>query len=396
LQKSRFKPEDSPNEYRLLLACARKDLSGQQVKEGASAIRAGIDWSLLNRHAQAQGLSPLLYRNLQKHFALEIPPSQDWRGRVAESGVRNLHLSAALVHIVEALRSAGIRALAYKGPASALGIWGDIALREMSDLDILIDPASFQAAQEVLSALEYKPIFAHSRRQKLARLRSDCQCEFFSAGSNVTVDLHWRITAPHLAPRFHFEDLWERRRVLTLGQKTFDTFSNEDTALVLAVHGGKHLWQRLSWLADFAEILRQDIDWEILQSRSREARAERMLKLAIALARDVMRVSVPADCAAAISKDRVVQNLSATIERALFEDSSIAQQNGARWWSLVQLADRRWDSFRCAAHFAFGSGPREWETVRLPDSLFSFYSVVRIARLLRSAPTVLFHGRRAG
>jgi hypothetical protein len=61
----------------------------------------------------------------------------------------------------------------------------------------------------------------------------------------------------------------------------------------------------------------------------------------------------------------------------------------------LQLADNRWDGMRSAARFALGSGPREWQAVRLPDSLFGFYPLVRIAALLRNAPSFLFTGRRS-
>jgi hypothetical protein len=399
LQTLRFILEELTNEYRLLLACARKVLTTQQLEEAGSAIAGGVDWDVLGRHAENHGLSPLLYWHLQRNFPLAVPARQEQRLKFLENSVRNLSLSAALLNILEALRAAGIRALAYKGPALATLLYGDITLREMSDLDILIDRASFPAAREVLTGLGYQPAFVHSRKQEEARLRSDCECEFSASNGKVMVDLHWQITAPHLAQRFRFDDLWHRRRMVTLGQKSIPTFSAEDTALVLAVHGGKHLWQRLSWLADFAESLRQNLDWQALRSRARDARAERMLLLALALAEDVIQVQLPSEFAAAIRDDDDVQTFAAGIARKLFEDKyenqNDAEQSPVRWLTLLQLADNRWDGMRSAARFALGSGPREWQAVRLPDSLFGFYPLVRIAGLLRNAPSFLFTGRRS-
>jgi len=383
------------NEYRLLLVCARKALTAQQLEEASSAIDAGIDWDLLGRNAEKHSLSPLLYWHLHRNFPLAVPAPQDQRLKwVFENNLRrNLLMSAAMLNILEALHAAGTRALAYKGPALATSLYGNISLREMSDLDILIDRASFPAAREVLAGLGYQPAVMHTRKQEQARLRSDCEFEFSSSDGKVWVDLHWQIAATHLAQRFNFDELWHRRRILTLGRKPISTFSAEDTALVLAVHGGKHLWQRLSWLADFAESLSQNLDWQALRLRARDAHAERMLLVALALAEDVIQVQLPSEFAAAIRDDHVVQTMAADIARKLFEDKTDAEQDGSRWFALLQLADSRWDGMRSAARFALGSGPREWQAVRLPDSLFAFYPLLRIAGLLRDAPSLFFTGR---
>ena len=165
--------------------------------------------------------------------------------------------------------------------------------------------------------------------------------------------------------------------------------------MVLAVHGGKHLWQRLSWLADFAESLSQNLDWQALRLRARDAHAERMLLVALALAEHIIQVQLPSEFAAAIRDDHVVQTIAAGIARNLFDDKSAAEQEGSRWLALLQLADSGWDGMRSAARYAFGSGPREWQAVRLPDSLFAFYPLLRIAGLLRDAPSLFLRHRSA-
>jgi hypothetical protein len=406
LQTLRLIPAELTNEYRLLLVCARKDLTAQQLEAANSAISSGVDWDLLTRLAEEHGLSPLLYWHLQRSFPTQVPNGQRQHLKVFENNRRNLSLSAALLRLLDALQDAGIRALAYKGPALATLLYGDVTLRQMSDLDILIDGASFHAAREVVMGLGYQPAFVHSRKQEEARLRSDCECEFSDAGGKLMVDLHWQITASHLAQRFCFDEFWQRRRIVTIGPGSVPTFSAGDTALVLAVHGGKHLWQRLGWLADFAESLRHDLDWQTLRMKAHNARAERMLLLALALAKDIVQVEIPAELTAAIKDDTAVQALAATIAKNLFGEQNLADENKkrekdqndaegnpVRWLTMLQLADSRWDGMRSAVHFALSSGPREWQAVRLPDSLFGLYHVVRIATLLRNVPSFFSRGR---
>ncbi len=396
LPTSKFIPAGLSNENRLLLSCARKVLTARHLEQARSAIAGGLAWDLLDRSAREHRLSALLDWHLQQNFPLAAAASQSRRRQFFENNARYLLLSAALLKVMEALHAAEIRALAYKGPALSALLYGDIALREMSDLDVLIDRATFSASREVLTGIGYQPVFALTRKQEKARLRSDCECEFTASDQKVMVDLHWQVTAPHLAQRFRFDDLWDRRRKVTVGQELIPTLSAEDTALILAVHGGKHLWDRLSLLADFAQSLRQVLDWQALRSRAREARAERMLFLALALAEDIFEIQIPSELSAAIEEDAGVQSVALRIALRLFDDkdSNDAAQSGSRWLTLWQLADNRWEGARRAARFAVGSGPREWQAVRLPDSLFGLYRLLRIASLLRSAPAFFSLGRR--
>jgi hypothetical protein len=176
-----------------------------------------------------------------------------------------------------------------------------------------------------------------------------------------------------------------------LGGRSLATFSREDMAVTLAVHGGKHSWKRLCWLSDFAKCLQApNLDWAILRTRARAARAERMLLLALSLAQAMIDVQLPPELSTPLNADTALQGIATRIEQNLFRPMTNVETDVARWLALLRLSDRGWDRVRSVARFAFGSGPREWQTVSLPDSLFAFYPLLRIAALLRHAPSLLF------
>jgi hypothetical protein len=389
-------PEVLSHEYQLLLTCARRSLNQQDVAKAQSFIASGIDWNLLCHQAEKHGVLPLLFHHLQGNFPEAIPNQEEHKQRCFKDTVHKLFWSSTLLQVLHALETAGIRALGYKGPVLAAALYGDVALREMSDLDILVDPGRLAVAREVLLSLGYRPHFQHSRKQEEARLRSDCECEFSSADGTIMVDLHWQITERHLAPRFNFEDLWARRCMVSLGNRSVPTFSAEDTTLLLAVHGGKHLWQRLSWLADFAESQRQDLNWDMLRQQARNAHAERMLCLGLVLSNQIFGVPLPSEFRVRVDHDATVQRIAASIARMLFEDRNDLGSDRARWLMMGRLADTRWEGLRCTARFALTSGPREWQAIRLPDSLFGIYSLLRLATVLRAALSLLFPRRSPG
>ena len=49
------------------------------------------------------------------------------------------------------------------------------------------------------------------------------------------------------------------------------TFSLEDTPLLLCVHGSKHIWERLGWIADIAALTKtsRPVDWTLVLERAR-------------------------------------------------------------------------------------------------------------------------------
>lgn len=382
------------NESRLLTACARATLRPEDVAKIRALCRCALNWEVLLESADRHGVSPLLYWNLREQISQTAPsaPMELLRARFEKNAYRNLFLTGELLKVLDAFRDATIRVLAYKGPVQAALLYGNLALREMSDLDLLIDPATFPAARKLVLGLGFRPALTLTPKQEASRLSSDCEYEFVGPDGTICLDLHWNIAPPHMGQCFYFDDLWQRRGTLLLGGRSLATFSAEDLVVILAVHGGKHLWERLCWLSDFAKCLQApNLDWAILRTRARAARAEKMLLLAFSLAQGMMGVQLPVDdLSIAVNADTVLQGIATRIERNLFRPELNVETDVARWLALLRLSDHGWDRVRSVARFAFGSGPREWQTVSLPDSLFAFYPILRIAALLRQAPSLLF------
>jgi Uncharacterised nucleotidyltransferase len=381
------------NEPRLLTTCARATLRPEDVATIRALCKSALNWEVLLESANRHGISPLLYWHLREQISqtANSAPMQLLRARFEKNAYRNLFLTGELLKVLDAFKDGDIRVLAYKGPVQAALLYGNLALREMSDLDLLIEPATFPTARKLLLGLGFRPALTLTPKQEASRLRSDCEYEFVGADGTVCLDLHWNIAPPHMGQRFYFDDLWEHRATLFLGGRRLATFSAEDLVVILAVHGGKHLWERLCWLSDFTKCLQaSNLDWAVLRTRARAARAERMLWLALLLAQGVMGVQLPAQLSTAVNADMALRDIAARLERNLFRPELNVETEVARWLALLRLSDSRWDRIRSVARFAFGSGPREWQTVSLPDSLFAFYPLLRIAALLRHAPSLLF------
>ena len=136
-------PLTPPNpEVDFLLSCARVDLLEAQAQHLRQLLMRPLDWNRLVALAARHGLLPLLARHLQTLPADTIPAAVSESLRVHQHAValRNLGLSGELVRVLRLFAEHGIAALPFKGPTLAQFAYGDPALREFGDLDLLLRP----------------------------------------------------------------------------------------------------------------------------------------------------------------------------------------------------------------------------------------------------------------
>src|SRR6202040_1346989 len=88
--------------------------------------------------------------------------------------------------------------------------------------------------------------------------------------------------------------------------------SLEDELILICVHGAKHFWERLMWIADVAALIsgKQSPDWGRVITVAREVGAERILRLGLRLASEVLGAELPAQLEASVRSDRAVTRLA--------------------------------------------------------------------------------------
>jgi hypothetical protein len=156
----------------------------------------------------------------------------------------------------------------------------------------------------------------------------------------------------------------------------------EDLLLVLSIHAAKHVWGRLIWLCDIAEIVKRErIDWESVQGSARELGVQRILNITFLLLQRFLGAAIPNAMKNVVLADRAAQELAERIAPAVASGVSYGEQQGSYFRLMMRLRERRVDRWRFLARLTFTPGPGEWELVRLPRVLFPFYLLVRLGRL---------------
>jgi len=282
----------------------------------------------------------------------------------------------------------------YKGPVLAASVYGDLALRQFSDLDILVCERDVPRAKELLLSQGYRSHIQLSGEQESTYLQSHREYQFVRDDDRVMVELQWGITAHwQIMSSFplDFEYLWDRLKAVSLAGTTVRTLAPEDLLLILCVHGSSHLWRRLSWLCDVAELVRthQEVDWERLVERARVLGGERMLLLGLALASDLLGTTLPEGIHQKVQATPVVQSLTMQVGEWLFRqvDDSIGLFEESHFFMKIRERLRHRVPYfllylRVYLRTTVTPNAKDRECLPLPEFLSPLYFLIRPVRLV--------------
>jgi Uncharacterised nucleotidyltransferase len=365
----------------LLLCCARRQLDAGLSARVGELLEQRVDWDVLLSLANAHGLSPLLYWNLWRNFSQLLPPAvgKAIQDSFQSNAQRNLLLVLELVDILRLLASKNISVVPFKGPTLAEALYGNIALRQCSDLDLFIRPDDLAAGIKTLVSEGYIPGLQLSPPQQTAWVRSHYEYGLVSPGGSL-IEFQWAIVPRYFSLPFGTEQLWQGLRTIRIGGVDVLALSPENLLLVLCIHGGKHQWNRLVWLSDIAEILQlhADLDWDYVVRQARVHRAERMLLLGLSLTHIVFGTALPENIRVRLTEDKAVVSLNRQVCRALIRGSELSEL--AAHVFLIRTRERWIDKIRYILRFILTPTSVEWSLVRLPKIFFPLYSALRVTR----------------
>jgi hypothetical protein len=341
----------------------------------AELVSRDLDWERVVLTARHHGLIPLLNRTLASVRPQGLAPPTLERLRILSEAIRfqNLVKAKALLEALRALEGAGVAAVPYKGPALAVFLFQDLAMREFGDIDLLIERRNAVRAKRVLTQLGYA---VHRRTpDRLDWAWALLYQEFVLAVPHhrFDVDLSWRAGPWYWRLPDFPASMWERRGWLpVLGQRV-PWPAPEHLLLILCLHGSKHRWEELKWLVDVAELLRvrPDLDWHRLTDEARRIGAYRMLAVCLVLANDLLDAPVPAEVLDNLRATPSVPSLTSDVCGSLCEDARMSSRVLARLRFLAGAAESADMKVACRL---------------LPFAYFLLYEVVRpgVAALRRA------------
>ncbi len=298
----------------------------------------------------------------------------------------NLHkalfLSRELIRIVDRLSAFGVDVLPYKGLALAEVAYGDIALRQAGDIDLLIRPQDLTRIREAARELGYTPHLKFSPTEERAYLKSGYEYAFDGAAGPNLLEVQWAIQPRFYAIDFDMDGVFRRAATATVAGHAMKTPSSEDLLLILSAHGAKHVWGRLIWLCDIARIMSlPTLNWSWIESQAAALGIERIVRVSMLLANRLLEAPVPPAAQAEFGKDPATLLLVDEIRSHIVTEAKINAESLAYFRLMMRMRERPADRLRFLQRLTFTPGPGEWQAVRLPGTLFPLYRLVRLARL---------------
>ena len=151
------------------------------------------------------------------------------------------------------------------------------------------------------------------------------------------------------------------------------------------MHGARHLYERLEWLAGVTRLLVAHRGGAArLVAHAEALRARRMLTVSVHVAQRVLGFPLDEDWQRVLAADPDAATLGATmaaeLEAFVLRDTSFPD-GAALQRRYAELVDRGLDRARLYVRAALDPTARDHEIVALPDALVPLHHVLRPARL---------------
>ncbi len=297
---SKALPNLGPDERQLILNCARLHLDGPLLHQTEELLQKRLEWEGVLFFAELHSVAPLLDHHLKRFEWSDLIPAEARRKLLQLShraGYQNRQYSQALQGLLKVFGEAGIPIIVLKGLSLVELIYGDLRLRQLTKLDLLIPVEKLDAARSLVSRMGYvnrkrrpvQPLF----RSLYSQLELVKQRDF-----EVQILLQWGVLN---RPRIHAIDIrrfWAEAKFARISGRDVLIPSPTDLVLYLCLQPDKHgylnscalhvddrpgfifdIWtdNRLVRFTDIYEVIRHydgAIDWGVLTERARASGIE--------------------------------------------------------------------------------------------------------------------------
>ncbi|NOT61963.1 MAG: nucleotidyltransferase family protein [Acidobacteria bacterium] len=336
----------------------------------------------LTRQAIRHGMAPLLARHLHQHGPDLLTPAL--RQYAQRNAVRAQLLTHTLIELLEAFRQAGITAVSLKGPSLAMMAYGALDARDYCDLDVLVRPEQLERAEQLCRERGFV--------RKLDMPVSDDEVRRFGydwalmrEADGVMVELHWALTVRYAPVQFNRWSWWESLASQPLNGRAVAGLPPAETLLSLCLHGSKDGWDKLKLVCDVARLLHAApaLDWTRLWQLAKLLQAERLVRIGLRLAHELLAAPLPTELRDSLSQDATLERPLQHLYALLRREQSYNETVLARHAFLVEAQPSWWSKLGYCLRYAITPGSTEWHRAALPASLGVGYRLMRVARLTK-------------
>lgn len=299
IQSSSMRLEDE-----LLLTCLQEYLHQNRCMEINKYISGKVNWNCIINKSLQHGISPLLYQSLSSH-SIDIVPeavNSELKKAYLISMVKNTQVFHQLTGLIQFLIKSGIKTVLLKGASLVYTTYSDIALRPMSDIDILIKEPDIVKLEAVL----YKLNFSSPSGQYPSLIYKKLFAKFHhhlplyvSPDGILSIEFHRHILPKIQGVDFNIDLFWQKAVPIQSDEVQSDILSNEHQLFHLCYHFYQNFKSggiRLSWLFDIALFVQthsNNINWNELLLFAENIGAIQFLTEPLLITSNLLNINLP-------------------------------------------------------------------------------------------------------
>lgn len=351
-----------------------------------TAVQKPLDWQYVQRLAKCHGVMPLVYKRF-KEVAPDLVPLDAMQQMAAWQKAHELHvfqMTADLIKVVRSLECENIPVLCLKGPVLATLLYGDPAMRDFGDLDILVKQSDYVRAKGILRRMGVVQAYP----DRVAMYRHDS----LIVGSSY-LEIHWQITTKEFPQALEIDSLFTRSREVSINGQILHTLGTEDLVIHACQHGTQHCWGKLRYLADFISVL-HTVDttrWDAVLATARGQGLYRPLLVSMEICRGIAGLALPKKLTRAVAYSPIVQ-LSGRLIRSCIchKIEPGADQFDQMALNLLVAENDKYSAINGLLATMFTPTKSDYEWIRLPNSLRWLYPGLKPVRRIKQGAVLLW------
>jgi hypothetical protein len=205
--------------------------AGTAAQKSRLASASAEDWRCVLDLARRQNVSAFLYHRLQ---ATGVLPPAAVRDELKKDylilSMRNARLYSALSGVLELLHRLRIDVIALKGVYLAQVVYGNVGIRSMNDIDLLVKKEDLPRVEKALTESG-----AVSDNPNRVITEETHHFGYKLPGSGIRVEIHWTLLSVK-GMENDIAGLWKRSQPAVIAGVSARTLSPEDLLLHLCAH----------------------------------------------------------------------------------------------------------------------------------------------------------------
>lgn len=358
-----MKPTEFSQSLQLLIILCKTSWSEQDL---AIITEFNLEGNEVLDLAQRHRVTPLIWSALQRIELFSSEVREKFKQLSFQNQIKAIQSKALQGKLLSVFQNSEEKGFFLKGSGLAERYYEDIGERHVLDIDWFLDQERIIPLTKELIKWGYNPspditLFNTVQWRYFKYIHHDIYLSPPPKSDLLPLELHWRLRGP-----------WG-----SFNLKTKTSLNPVDEFLYLCVHGTEHGWFRLKWLMDLPRIIEKNhFSWEVIWSRAVELNCQKQISITLMLLDKLCLMPMPIEWASKIDMDQYRFQLD-YIYDAIISEKGFNENDMNRWRYFRYLWTFRPKGLNLAYWMILLTSPNDWQTIRLPESLFYLYIPLR-------------------